>query len=772
MITQSYAVSDVDEDGSPNRIACYWLNLTSPPAADVIVQITTDSEVRTDRASVTLDATNWSVLDLQQPSNFVCIYAEDDAIHDKSGTFCAPKANQLFGSIVLPGDIDVVVCGDHLGQIFHETSSSDPNYDGLPASSFRTNGPDLRGDSDNSSIDIIVRDDDPIGVILTESFAVTNLDEAGQASPVACYWVTLSGQPTAPVQIAIMPDAEVTTDKNNVTLTSTTWNVLDPATTVNRVCVYPVDDAVQEDNNARCAPMATTIFGTTVNSVDSVCGDHLGTIAHATSSADANYNALGAAMFSGNGPNFDANRSTVDVLLTNNDSAALRFVPSGINLVEGGSATYSVVLASEPSASVHVTTASAEVVFDPENWDVAQTLHYVAPDDNEATGPTAVDLVHSITSDDARYSRLETDPVRVTVVDDDSPGVVLSHSRLEVAEGGAGAAYEISLGSRPAQDVIVTVGADEQVGTNLEQLLFTPASWQTPQIVRIGAIDDDVSELEHAISHVWHRVQSADEGYDGLVAGVVEIHIEDNDEVGVSISNDGGLELHEDGRSASYMVVLQSAPTSEVTVYIRADTQTQTEISAITFDADDWNRPRTVVVEAVDDSVVESNHTSLVSHQVISADQNYNMLSVADVAIVVGDNDRAGVEQSGEIHTISEDGNTTSYALRLTSEPQGIVYIDIATDSQVVVDAHCQPNEPVSCLEFNPSNWNRWQTVNIQAVDDGLVEEQWHVGEIRHSVASTDQHYSSAQIDAVMVSILDNDSHNQRGVLFLPFLSN
>ena len=150
----------------------------------------------------------------------------------------------------------------------------------------------------------------------------------------------LSSQPTAPVTITLAPDAQVTTAPTTLTFTPANWNAAQVVT------VAAVDDAVME-------------------------GPHLGTVSATTASADPNYNAVAVAPVVAN--------------ITDNDTAGVTVSESGgsTDVVEGGATdTYAVVLTSQPTANVTVSTsgdsqasaAPATLTFTPANWNVAQNV--------------------------------------------------------------------------------------------------------------------------------------------------------------------------------------------------------------------------------------------------------------------------------------------------------------------------------------------------------------------------------------------------------------
>ena len=104
--------------------------------------------------------------------------------------------------------------------------------------------------------------------------------------------------------------------------------------------------------------------------------------------------------------------------------------PTEVTVTEGGTATYTVVLDSEPTGNVTVTiqdptdntdvTAAATLTFTPLNWDTAQTVTVTAAQDANLTNDT-VTLTHSAASTDTGYDTIAIASVTVTVTEDDAP---------------------------------------------------------------------------------------------------------------------------------------------------------------------------------------------------------------------------------------------------------------------------------------------------------------------------------------------------------------
>ncbi len=104
------------------------------------------------------------------------------------------------------------------------------------------------------------------------------------------------------------------------------------------------------------------------------------------------------------------------------------------------------------------------------------------------------------------------------------------------------------------------------------------------------------------------------------------------------------VDVEEGGATDSYQLALQSIPTANVQISVDPDNQTDLGAGAgvaivLTFTPANALIPQTVLVTAVDDLVVESNHTSTIMHTLTSADTKYNGFAVSNVVANVVDND-------------------------------------------------------------------------------------------------------------------------------------
>ena len=164
--------------------------------------------------------------------------------------------------------------------------------------------------------------------------------------------------------------------------------------------------------------------------------------------------------------------TVVDAALTIRDDDTRAIVIAGGDLTgagalavtEGGDASWTVALASEPTATVTVTvggwagtefTASpATLTFAPGDWNTAKPVTVSLAHDDDGIDEAVLTLIHAAAGGD--YAGLAGPEIRVSATDDDTPAVAVSETRLDLAEGGAAGTYTVVLATEPGQDVTVT----------------------------------------------------------------------------------------------------------------------------------------------------------------------------------------------------------------------------------------------------------------------------------------------------------------------------
>ena len=123
----------------------------------------------------------------------------------------------------------------------------------------------------------------------------------------------------------------------------------------------------------------------------------------------------------------------------------------------------------------------------------------------------------------------------MTITEDDTPGVTIPVTALELAEGDTGS-YTVVLDTEPTADVTVTIQIPEDADIALDQtaLTFTADNWNTPQPITVTAAHDADAVADEPVG-LMHTVTGGDYE-DVLIAADVEVTITEDDTPGVTIS--------------------------------------------------------------------------------------------------------------------------------------------------------------------------------------------------------------------------------------------
>ena len=274
-------------------------------------------------------------------------------------------------------------------------------------------------------------------------------------------------------------------------------------------------------------------------------------------------------IISGSPRTANTNTQTVGVLVTddagNVDRPQITFpaveFASGVmvsetelTVPEGGSASYTVRLVTQPTDDVTITvervtgdedlTASpGTLTFTNSNWSVQQTVTVSAAEDDDGAAGTA-QFGHKVISPGTVYHGVSTPGLKATEDDNDTIGVIVSPTALSVPEGGS-ATYTVRLGTKPLEgdvtveatrdqlsdaDLTVTSVTDMDADFNSVTLLFTDLNWHTAQTVTVSAAEDDADEVD-GVAIFSHRAATGDEDYYDIYIDPVTATEADNEKV-------------------------------------------------------------------------------------------------------------------------------------------------------------------------------------------------------------------------------------------------
>ena len=250
------------------------------------------------------------------------------------------------------------------------------------------------------------------------------------------------------------------------------------------------------------------------------------------------------------------------VNITDDDTAGVTVNPTSLTLDEGGTATYTVVLDTEPTGDVtvtiqdptdntDVTAGPASLAFTDQNWDTAQTVTVSAAQDDNAGDETAT-ITHTV----AGYGTVTTaDDVTVAVADDapDSLAVSFEKGTYTVDEGSS-VTVKVKLDADPERTVTIPITATDQDGASGDDYSGVPArvtfnSGDTEVDISFSAASDNVDDDGESVKLTFGSSLPT-----GVTKGSTDeavVNITDDDVPSVSVSFGQDTYTVDEGSSTS-----------------------------------------------------------------------------------------------------------------------------------------------------------------------------------------------------------------------------
>lgn len=363
---------------------------------------------------------------------------------------------------------DGALDGDHVYVVVTDPASSlDPAYAGI----------------DPSDVAVTNIDNDVAGFSVSPMSGLVTTEAGG----VASFSVVLNAAPAGDVvfDVQTIDASEGVPDLTTLTFTAVDWNA------PQSVIVTGIDDAIVDGSQLYTVRVSPDVM------------------------SDASFALLPAK----------------DVTLTNTDdeTAGITVTPtSGLNTTEmGGTASFSIVLTSEPSSSVLVGLSSNDVTegtvspstisFSTTNWGTPRTVTITGVNDALADGDQVYTILTAAAiSGDADYNGRDASNVTVTNLDDDSPGVLVTPiSGLMTSESGTTATFTVRLNTMPTAAVSIPVASSDltEATVSTPSLTFTTVNWATPQMVTVTGVNDALLDGDQPYTVMLSTCTSTDAAY-------------------------------------------------------------------------------------------------------------------------------------------------------------------------------------------------------------------------------------------------------------------
>lgn len=338
-------------------------------------------------------------------------------------------------------DDDVVDGHASYDVIFGAVQSADKNYAGLQA----------------AAIPVVNLDDEHVGVLVSPVSGPTT-ESGGEAQ----FSIALTAKPTAIVSLPYSSSDDTEGDVNgqSIEFSPDDWNV--PQT----ITLSGVDDGQPDGSQTFAVVFAPLI------------------------SADLAWDGF----------------EPQSVLVVNVDDDAPGITvgpPSGSTTEAGNTATFSVVLNSEPASAVVVSLVSdddteaavtpSSLTFTADDYDVVRMVTVTGVDDDAADGTTGyqIDFMPAVSLDLA-YDGVTPSSVDLFNTDDEVAAIDIAPLNGLTSESGDSAVFDVVLAARPSTDVVLeaTVSNKKEATVSPASITFTAMNWDDPVPVTVTGRND------------------------------------------------------------------------------------------------------------------------------------------------------------------------------------------------------------------------------------------------------------------------------------------
>ena len=531
---------------------------------------------------------------------------------------------------------------------------------------------------------------------------------SGVAAP-ADATLTIADDDTAPAVTLALAAISVPENGGSTTVTATLSH---PSSAVTTVTVTAVSGAYTVGSDTTIVIAA----GETANAMDTAA------ITAVDNEVDAADNAVTVVGTAANAQ-AAAESETMTVAgasltITDDDTAGLVVSPSTSassrlrTTEDGGTATFTVKLGSEPTGDVVLGVASSDttegtvsassLTFTATTWSTAQTVTLTGVDDapaNRVDGDrryTVTLTVNPVSTADRNYDALSAITVYAVNADNEY-GLDVGSVTGQATEAGGTAAFTVALLTRPSAAVTVSVTSlDASEGAaSPSSLTFQTSDWNTAQTVTVTGADDAIDDGDVAWD-VRLDPSSGDTNYNGLANVDVSVTTTDDDDAPGVVLAVSPASIAENGGTATVTAALShpSGAATTVTVTAVPGFYTVGSDAVIVIAAGETaNATDTAAVAAVDNAKDEPDRagtvTATVSNDRATADGT--TLAVSGGALTVTDDDDApNAALSLNPASVSENGGASAVSATLThpsSEPTTVTVSPVSGAYTVGSDA-------------------------------------------------------------------------------------
>ncbi len=435
-----------------------------------------------------------------------------------------------------------------------------------------------------------------------------------------------------------------------------------------------------------------------------------------------------------------------------------------------GTGFFTLTLSAEPVATVSVDlTVSSDqcavsptvIDLDAANWTTGVSATVTAVDDSIVDGSQICFVrTGAARSDDPDFDGVNPRDVKVTVDDDDVPGILVVPTTLTVTEPSGSDIFTVTLTTQPSGTVSISLSpSNEQCTVSPSPVILDAGNWSAGVNATVSAVDDAIQDGTQSCVIQTGPSTSDDPVYVGLDPEDVTVAVLDDDQF-IVVVDPTSLTISEPAGSASFNLTLTAMPTATVSVSLTAsNSQCAVLPDSVDLDAGNWSTGVTALVTAVDDPIADGTQTCLVeTRPAASDDPRYDGRNPEDVTVTVYDDDEAGILVDPSSLIISEPSGSDSFTLTLTSQPTATVTVPLLTSN-----SECTVSP--SSIDLDAATWSTGVTALVTAVDD-LISDGTQTCLVETGPAtSEDPNYLGIDPEDVIVTVYDDE---EAGILVDP----
>ena len=432
---------------------------------------------------------------------------------------------------------------------------------------------------------------------------------------------------------------------------------------------------------------------------------------------------------------------------------------SGTPSTAGDNATFTVSLLTRPGENMVIDVSSSDttlgtvspdnLTFSKDNFTTAQTVTVTGQCDNQSGGGS-----YTLTASAASY--YSADNQSISASNEEKADFKISSISGNITETGDNATFSVHLCTAPTSSVSFPVtSSDTTEGTvSTSTLSYSTSNWNTAQTVTVYGVDDTLSDDNQAFSVTLGSVTSSDANYAGKNPDDVRVTNVDNETASITVSALSG-NTTEMGGTATFTVVLDSQPTSDVSIAVSSSDTSEATISpsSLTFDSSNYSTLQTVTVTGVDDFYDDDNVSYTITVDPSSSIASYNTMTSSTVTGSNIDNDTAAITVGAKSGNTSEFGTTATINVTLATIPTANVSI-VVTDND-----SSEVSITPTTLTITPSTWNTTNQVTLTGQDDsdndGNITFRISFG----NATSTDSKYNGMAPSPAFVDVINVDDY-------------